>query len=208
MISEAEGAASESRCRGPANRTAAAAFVREIELTCDGRAWVFAQTLIPPATLARHRWLSALGRAALGERLAAVPGLERGPTRVRTASAGRSPLSPRTARTARPACRPLGAAFLVCDRGRPPAGAGSVPARGSFVSRTDPDYKPEWQPHPLRDAFARSGGRSISTRFSCACTSRSASGCSCWPGALGPVDRGRRAAGPEASHHSSSWASS
>ena len=57
----------------------AAAFVREIELTCDGRAWVFAQTLIPQATLARHRWLSALGRAALGERLAAVPGLERGP---------------------------------------------------------------------------------------------------------------------------------
>ena len=56
-----------------------AAFVREIELTCDGRAWVFAQTLVPPATLARHRWLSSLGRAALGERLAAVPGLERGP---------------------------------------------------------------------------------------------------------------------------------
>ncbi len=56
-----------------------AAFVREIELTCDGRPWVFAQTLIPQATLARQRWLSSLGRAALGERLAAVPGLERGP---------------------------------------------------------------------------------------------------------------------------------
>jgi chorismate--pyruvate lyase len=56
-----------------------AAFVREIELTCDGRAWVFAQTLIPQATLARQRWLSSLGRTALGERLAAVPGLERGP---------------------------------------------------------------------------------------------------------------------------------
>ena len=56
-----------------------AAFVREIELTCDGRPWVFAQTLIPQATLARQRWLSSLGGAALGERLAAVPGLERGP---------------------------------------------------------------------------------------------------------------------------------
>jgi chorismate lyase len=54
-------------------------FVREIELTCDGRPWVFAQTLIPQATLARQRWLATLGRAALGERLAAVPGLERGP---------------------------------------------------------------------------------------------------------------------------------
>ena len=56
-----------------------AAFVREIELTCDGRPWVFAQTLIPLATLARHGWLSTLGDSALGERLAAVPGLERGP---------------------------------------------------------------------------------------------------------------------------------
>ncbi len=55
------------------------AFVREIELTCDGRPWVFAQTLVPQATLARQRWLASLGRAALGERLAAVPGLERGP---------------------------------------------------------------------------------------------------------------------------------
>jgi chorismate lyase len=55
------------------------AFVREIELTCDGRPWVFAQTLIPQATLLRQHWLSTLGSAALGERLAAVPGLERGP---------------------------------------------------------------------------------------------------------------------------------
>jgi chorismate--pyruvate lyase len=56
-----------------------AAFVREVELTCSGRPWVFAQTLVPPATLARQRWLASLGRAALGERLASVPGLERGP---------------------------------------------------------------------------------------------------------------------------------
>ncbi len=61
------------------NASGGAAFVREIELTCDGRAWVFAQTLIPDVTLARQRWLSALGRAALGERLAAVPGIVRGP---------------------------------------------------------------------------------------------------------------------------------
>jgi len=56
-----------------------AVFVREIELTCDGRPWVFAQTLVPHATLARQRWLASLGRAALGERLAAIPALERGP---------------------------------------------------------------------------------------------------------------------------------
>jgi chorismate--pyruvate lyase len=56
-----------------------AAFVREIELTCDGRPWVFAQTLVPQATLVRQRWLASLGRAALGERLAALSALERGP---------------------------------------------------------------------------------------------------------------------------------
>jgi len=65
-----------------------AAFVREIELTCDGRPWVFAQTLIPQATLARQRWLSSLGRAALGERLAAVPGIVRGPLEFARLSAG------------------------------------------------------------------------------------------------------------------------
>ena len=56
-----------------------AALVREIELTCDGHPWVFAQTLIPAAILARHRWLSTLGDTALGERLAAIPGILRGP---------------------------------------------------------------------------------------------------------------------------------
>ena len=64
------------------------AFVREIELTCDGRPWVFAQTLVPQATLARQRWLATLGRAALGERLAAVPGIERGPLEYARLAAG------------------------------------------------------------------------------------------------------------------------
>jgi chorismate--pyruvate lyase len=64
------------------------AFVREIELTCDGRPWVFAQTLVPQPTLARQRWLATLGRAALGERLAAVPGIERGPLEFARLTAG------------------------------------------------------------------------------------------------------------------------
>jgi chorismate--pyruvate lyase len=78
VISEREAplaAAESALLQAPGN----AAFVREIELTCDGRPWVFAQSLIPLATLARHGWLSRLGDAALGERLAATPGLERGP---------------------------------------------------------------------------------------------------------------------------------
>lgn len=78
VISEREAplaAAESALLQAPGN----AAFVREIELTCDGRPWVFAQTLVPLATLARHGWLSTLGEAALGERLAAVPGIRRGP---------------------------------------------------------------------------------------------------------------------------------
>lgn len=78
VVSEAEGplaAEDAALLRAPGST----AFVREIELTCDGRPWVFAQTLIPQATLARQPWLATLGRAALGERLAAVPGIERGP---------------------------------------------------------------------------------------------------------------------------------
>jgi chorismate--pyruvate lyase len=66
------------------------AFVREIELTCDGRPWVFAQTLVPLATLVRQRWLASLGRTALGERLACVPGLERGPLEFTRLVAGDS----------------------------------------------------------------------------------------------------------------------
>lgn len=64
------------------------AFVREVELTCDGRPWVFAQTLVPQATLARQRWLAALGREALGERLARVPGIVRGPLEFARVAAG------------------------------------------------------------------------------------------------------------------------
>jgi chorismate--pyruvate lyase len=78
VISEAEAPISTHDAavlKAPGN----AAFIREIELTCNGRPWVFAQTLIPQVTLARQHWLASLGRAALGERLAAIPGIERGP---------------------------------------------------------------------------------------------------------------------------------
>jgi chorismate--pyruvate lyase len=55
------------------------AFIREIELTCDDSAIVFAQTLVPAATLAAEPWLSALGRDALGPRLARLGGALREP---------------------------------------------------------------------------------------------------------------------------------
>jgi chorismate--pyruvate lyase len=55
------------------------AFIREIELTCDSTVVVFAQTLVPAATLAAEPWLSALGRDALGPRLARMGGALREP---------------------------------------------------------------------------------------------------------------------------------
>jgi chorismate--pyruvate lyase len=45
--------------------------LREIELCCDGVAWVWAQTRVPAATLAAEPWLAQIGQTALGEALAA-----------------------------------------------------------------------------------------------------------------------------------------
>jgi len=55
------------------------AFVREVELTCDGTARVFAQTLVPAATLAAEPWLALLGNDPLGPRLATLGGALRDP---------------------------------------------------------------------------------------------------------------------------------
>lgn len=58
---------------------APACFVREIELLSGDDPWVFAQTLVPDATLELHPWLAELGDSPLGETLAGVEGLDRGP---------------------------------------------------------------------------------------------------------------------------------
>lgn len=55
------------------------AFFREIELTCDDTPVVFAQTLVPDATLAAEPWLALLGKDALGPRLASMGGAIRDP---------------------------------------------------------------------------------------------------------------------------------
>lgn len=55
------------------------AFVREVELTCDEQAFVFAQTLVPVATLTAQPWLAQLGDTALGPRLASLGGALRDP---------------------------------------------------------------------------------------------------------------------------------
>lgn len=51
-----------------------AVFVREVELVCASIVCVFAQTLVPLATLDTHPWLAGLGDDALGRRLALTDG--------------------------------------------------------------------------------------------------------------------------------------
>lgn len=63
---------------------APACFVREIELYAGATPWVYAQTLVPDATLEVHPWLAELGEAPLGETLAACGGVERGPLEFAT----------------------------------------------------------------------------------------------------------------------------
>jgi chorismate--pyruvate lyase len=54
-----------------------AAFFRDVEMCCDERVWVYAQTVVPDSTLSAHPWLAELGCAALGETLAGLSGFER-----------------------------------------------------------------------------------------------------------------------------------
>ncbi len=58
-------------------------WVREVQLLCADQPWVFARTLIPPATLAgRGRRLTHLGTRPLGEVLFTDPSIRRGPVEV------------------------------------------------------------------------------------------------------------------------------
>jgi len=54
-----------------------AAFFRDVEMRCDERVWVYAQTAVPDSTLSAHPWLAELGDTALGETLVGLSGFER-----------------------------------------------------------------------------------------------------------------------------------
>ncbi|MBU0500564.1 MAG: chorismate lyase [Gammaproteobacteria bacterium] len=68
-----------------------AALVREVELRCNGRAWVFARTLIPISSLrGAARRLKMLGNRPLGAVLFADPSLTRGETQFVYLTPGQS----------------------------------------------------------------------------------------------------------------------
>jgi chorismate--pyruvate lyase len=56
-----------------------AGLFRDVEMRCDERVWVYAQTVVPDSTLTQHPWLAELGDAALGETLSDLSGFERSP---------------------------------------------------------------------------------------------------------------------------------
>jgi chorismate--pyruvate lyase len=58
-------------------------WIREVHLFCGDQPWVFARTLVPPATLrGRCRQLIHIGNRPLGELLFNDPGVKRGPIEV------------------------------------------------------------------------------------------------------------------------------
>ncbi|TVR64090.1 MAG: chorismate lyase [Candidatus Competibacteraceae bacterium] len=66
-------------------------WVREVQLLCGDRPWVFARTLIPAPTLnGRGRRLTRLGSRPLGEVLFADPGVRRGPVEIARIAAGQA----------------------------------------------------------------------------------------------------------------------
>ena len=64
-------------------RNGTRAVVRQVQLMCGDRPWVYARTIIPPPTLARksHRF-TVLGARSLGAMLFADPSMERGEVEV------------------------------------------------------------------------------------------------------------------------------
>lgn len=56
-----------------------AGLFREVGLYCRETLWVYAQTIIPDATLDAHPWLAELGDAALGDTFAGISGVVRSP---------------------------------------------------------------------------------------------------------------------------------
>ncbi len=58
-------------------------LVREVQLLCDERPWVFARTIIPVSTLSgQHRRLARLGSRPLGAVLFADPSMRRGAVQI------------------------------------------------------------------------------------------------------------------------------
>lgn len=69
----------------------ALAWVRHVQLLCDGKPWVFARTVVPVTTLSgAQRRLVHLGSRPLGAYLFADPGMQRSPVQLARIARGSS----------------------------------------------------------------------------------------------------------------------
>lgn len=68
--------------------TDATCLLREVEFSCFGVRWIFAQSAFPDSTVARYPWLRDLGETPLGESLRGVAGVERDPLEYAQLPAG------------------------------------------------------------------------------------------------------------------------
>lgn len=67
----------------------ALAWVRQVQLLCDGIPWVFARTVVPVTTLSgAQRRLAHLGNRPLGAYLFADPGMQRSPVQLARITCG------------------------------------------------------------------------------------------------------------------------
>ncbi|MDH3587953.1 MAG: chorismate lyase [Gammaproteobacteria bacterium] len=65
------------RLLGERRREESPALIREVLMSCGDLPWVFAQTVIPQATLIKNPWLSQLGNRPLGDTLFERPNVTR-----------------------------------------------------------------------------------------------------------------------------------
>ncbi len=87
--------------------TDAAGRVRAIELCAGARAWLYAETRIPAATLSAHSWLATLEGRALGEVLATRDDVRREPLEFARELESSAPIARALARRPSLAPQPL-----------------------------------------------------------------------------------------------------
>jgi len=78
VLSQVSGRPTQDEARALGMRPDGKAIIRQVQLLCDGQAWVYARTIIPVTSLrGRLRRLAHLGTRPLGGMLFADPGMRR-----------------------------------------------------------------------------------------------------------------------------------
>ena len=125
VVNQARGRVWRNEAEALNMRQGTHAIVRQVQLLCDETPWVYARTIIPPATLHRRlRRLMRQGSRSLGATLFSDPSMERGEVEVTCLTAadelfcsiaGDSPDKPEKIWGRRSVFRLGGKPLLVCE---------------------------------------------------------------------------------------------